>query len=58
MAAVHDTLGDNLVITECTALMQHCVHQSGFAVVNVSDNGNVAQIVTNHKNNLSILNLV
>ena len=49
IAAVHDTLGDNLVITECTALMQHCVHQGGFAVVNVSDNGNVAQIVTNHK---------
>ena len=58
IAAVHDTLGDNLVIAECAALMQHCVHQRGLAVVNVSDNGNVAQIVTNHKNNLSILNLV
>ena len=58
IAAVHDALSHDLIVAERAALTQHCVHQGGFAVVNVSDNGNVAQIVTNHKNNLSILNLV
>ena len=49
IAAVHDALSHDLIIAECAALTQHCVHQGGLAVVNVSDNGNVAQIVTNHK---------
>ena len=49
VAAVHDALGHDLIVAERTALTQHGVHQGGLAVVNVSDNGNVAQIVTNHK---------
>ena len=55
VAAVHDALRHDLVVAECAALVQHCVHQGGLAVVNVSDNGNVAQIVTNHKNSTSLL---
>ena len=49
IAAVHDALSHDLIVAERAALTQHCVHQGGLAVVNVSDNGNVAQIVTNHK---------
>ena len=49
ITAVHDTLCHDLIVAECAALTQHGVHQRGLAVVNVSDNGDVAQIVTNHK---------
>ena len=49
IAAVHDTLCHDLIVAESAALTQHGIHQRGLAVVNVSDNGDVAQIVTNHK---------
>ena len=49
IAAVHHALGHGLIVAESAALTQHGIHQRGLAVVNVSDNGNVAQIVTNHK---------
>jgi len=49
IAAVHHALGHGLIVAESAALTQQGIHQGGLAVVNVSDNGNVAQIVTNHK---------
>ena len=49
IAAVHDTLCHDLIVAESAALTQQGIHQRGLAVVNVSDNGDVAQIVTNHK---------
>ena len=49
IAAVHHALGHDLIVAESAALTQQGIHQGGLAVVNVSDNGNVAQIVTNHK---------
>ena len=55
IAAVHHALGHGLIVAESAALTQQGIHQRGLAVVNVSDNGNVAQIVTNHKNSTSLL---
>ena len=49
VTAVHDTLCHDLIVAESAALMQHRVHQRGLAVVNVSDDSDIAQIVTNHK---------
>ena len=41
---VHDTLGHLLVVTEGVRLAQETIHQRGFAVVHVGNNGNVAEI--------------
>jgi DNA-binding IclR family transcriptional regulator len=49
VAAVHDALRHDLVVAESAALAQHGVHQRRFAVVNMGDDGDVAQIVTNHR---------
>ena len=48
IARVHDALLHYLVFTECARLLEHLVDQRGLAVVNVRDDRNVAQIVTNH----------
>ena len=48
VARVHDALFHHLIFTECACLLEHLVDQRGLAVVNVCDDGNVAQIVTNH----------
>ena len=48
VARVHDAVLDHLVFTECARLLEHLVDQRGLAVVNVRDDRNVAQIVTNH----------
>ena len=49
VTAVHDTLSHSLIVAESAALAQQGVHQRGLAVVNVSDDSDIAQIVTNHK---------
>ena len=41
---VHDTLHGGLIFPVDTALLQHLVHQSGLAMVNVGDNGNIADL--------------
>ena len=48
VARVHDALLDHLVFAECARLLEHLVDQRGLAVVDVRDDRNVAQIVTNH----------
>ena len=54
VTAVHDTLSHSLIVAESAALAQQGVHQRGLAVVNVSDDSDIAQIVTNHKNTTSL----
>ena len=49
IVGVHDPFLYLLVGTEYTALLQHSVYQGGLAVVDVSDDGNVTQIISNHK---------
>jgi len=49
VTAIHDTLCHSLIVAESAALAQQGVHQRGLAVVNVSDDSDIAQIVTNHK---------
>ena len=41
-AGVHNSIIDNLVISESAALFEHTVNQSCLAVVNVGDNGDVS----------------
>ena len=41
---VHDTFLNFLVFTEYTALLQKLIHQCGFAVIDMGDNGYVAYI--------------
>ena len=43
IAGVHDTLGHLLVFTENAALLEHFIHQGSLAVVNVGDDGDVAE---------------
>ena len=50
VVGVHHALRHLLVFAEHAALLEHFVHQRGLAVVNVRDNGNVANIFPNHKN--------
>ena len=50
VVGVHHALRHLLVLAEHAALLEHFVHQRGLAVVNVRDNGNVANIFPNHKN--------
>jgi hypothetical protein len=44
VVAVHGTFGHSLVFTEGARLLQQLIHEGGFAVVNVGDDGDVAQI--------------
>ena len=53
ITGVHDALGDLLVRTESTGLLQHLVDQRRFAVVNVRNDCNVAEIFLNHIRSLS-----
>ena len=48
VTGVHYALGNLLVVAEGAALAQHLVHQRSLAMVNVRDNGNVAQIFPFH----------
>ena len=42
LVGIHDALGHHLIGAEGARLAEHGVHQRGFAVVNVSDDGDVA----------------
>ncbi|CDD60963.1 uncharacterized protein BN684_00859 [Clostridium sp. CAG:505] len=44
IAAVHNTFLYHLIGTENTALAQHLVYQCGFAMVYVSNNGNISNV--------------
>jgi hypothetical protein len=44
--AVHHPFGHLLVIAEDAALPEHGIHQRGLAVVDVGDDGQIAQILT------------
>ncbi len=47
LVGVHDQLADLLVLAEDLALLEQTVHQSGLAVVDVGDDGDVTNVVTN-----------
>ena len=49
IVGVHDPFLHLLVGPEYTALLQHGIHQGSLTVVDVSDDGNVTQIISNHK---------
>ena len=53
IAAVHDSFLYLLIGTEDTALSEQLIHQCGFAVVNVRDDRDVAEIFLNHIRSLS-----
>ena len=45
---VHDTIIDSLILAEGTALAKHNVHQRGLAMIDVSDDGDISQILSLH----------
>ena len=51
-AAVHDTVLNGLIGTEYTALLEHLVYQSGLAMVNVGDDSDISQIISNQTKRL------
>ena len=55
VVGVHNALFHMLVRTENAALLQHSIHQSGLAMVNVGNNGNITNVVSNHGPILSSL---
>ena len=44
LVAVHDPFGDLLVCAEQAALVQQRVHQGGLAVIDMGDDGDIADI--------------
>ena len=52
VSGVHDTLHGLLVFPVDTALLQHFVHQGGLAVVNMGDDGNVANVILRYHKKL------
>ena len=42
---VHGTLVDGLVFTEGSGLFEHLVHEGGFAMINVGDDGDVTDAI-------------
>ena len=53
IVAVHDALGDMLVGGKCAGLAEQLVHHGGFAVVDVGDNGDIADFA-GHGNSLAM----
>ena len=45
---VHHAVGNLLVFAENAALLEHLVDERGLAVVNVRDDGDIAEVFTNH----------
>ena len=41
---IHHALFDDLVVTECARLAEHLVREGGFAVIDVGDNRDVADL--------------
>ena len=52
VVGIHYSVFNFLIFSECAALLEHFINEGGLAVVNVGDDGDVAQIVSYH-NNLS-----
>ena len=48
VAGVHDPILHLLVFAEDARLLEHLLHQGGLAMVYVGDDGDVANILTNH----------
>ena len=48
IAGVHDSFGNLFIGAENVALLKHCVDQCRFAMVNVGNNCNIANILTFH----------
>ena len=48
IARVHNSSNRLLIFSVNTALLEHLVNESGLTVVNVCNNCNISQIVTNH----------
>jgi hypothetical protein len=42
---VHGTFLDDLVVAEGTGLLEHLVHERGLAMIDVSDDGNIADAI-------------
>ena len=49
VVGVHDAIHHLLILAVHAALLQHLIHQRGLAVVNVGDNSNISNIITNHR---------
>ena len=43
LVGIHDALDDALIVAERAGLLQELVHQSGFAMVNVRDDRDIAE---------------
>ena len=50
IAGVHDSLAHDLILVILSALLQHFIHESSLAMVNVGDNRYIFQIFTYQKN--------
>ena len=55
VARVHDALDDLLIFAVDAALLEHFIDQRGLAVVNVGNDGDVAELVVLHRYNRSFL---
>jgi len=42
---IHDALGNGLIGAKDTALLKHSVHEGGLAVIDVSDNRDISQVI-------------
>ena len=56
VAGVHNAVGNGLVVAENAALFEQFVHEGSLAVVNVCDDGDISEIVSNQ--GLQILSFV
>ena len=45
---IHDPLGDNLVVTKRTTLLQQLIHERGLAMIHVRDNRYISNMVCFH----------
>ncbi len=45
IVGVHDAIHDLLIFAVYAALLEHLVHQGGFSVVNMGDDGYISQII-------------
>ena len=55
VAGVHDPVHHLLILPVDAALLQHLVHQRGFAVVDVGDDGDISQMFVLHNSLLLLL---
>ena len=48
IAGVHHAVHHGLVLPVHAGLLEHLIHQSGLAMIDVGDNGNISQILISH----------